>query len=369
MKKISELWNTHGKPDEKSVQCHVCAHHCIIPSDKQGFCRTRQNIDGVLYTLIYGSAISPGSVDPIEKKPLYHFHPNSKAFSIATIGCNLRCKHCQNWHISKSYPDSNGELALYAEKDKKDLNARSFPLTFITPEQVISQAIRTKSDVIAYTYNEPLIWFEFVKDTSILARENGIKNVLVTGGYSSDEANKEYIKFIDAANIDIKGFSNRFYKKIVGVPDFKPVLDTAKFFNDNGVHVEITNLIIPNENDDMDEIQALIDWVFKELGPDIPLHFSAYHPSYHINHPRTPSTVLRKAWKLATDTGLNYVYMGNVLSNEGQNTNCPKCGEILIQRSGYRIKQTGLTTKNTCGNCGESIRIIGSFLNSERKFF
>jgi pyruvate formate lyase activating enzyme len=355
MRKLAELWESIGDPEEKKVQCHVCAHHCIIASGKRGFCLTRENIDGILFTLIYGSCISSGSVDPVEKKPLYHFYPGSSAFSIATVGCSLRCKHCQNWELSKSFPNSEGTIAEFSEKDQSRHYARSFPLRYMSPELVVERALRSGSRSIAYTYNEPLIWFEFVRETSLLAHQAGLKNVLVTSGYSSLEANEQLIQYIDAANIDIKGFTTAFYKKLIGISSFQPVLDTCVFFKEHGVHVEITNLIIPEENDNLEEIRELVIWIRENLGKDTPLHFSAYHPMYEIDHPRTPSNILTEAWRLAKEEGLQYVFMGNVSVPHGSNTVCPKCGELLIQREGYRIAKKNLTDENRCGKCGEKI--------------
>ncbi|RLI61525.1 MAG: hypothetical protein DRO88_12945, partial [Promethearchaeia archaeon] len=242
MKKIAELWEPYGDPDEKTVKCNVCAHYCLIKPNKRGFCQTRINLDGTLYTLDYGALISPGSNDPIEKKPLYHFWPGTRAFSIATIGCNFRCMQCQNWEISQSYPSEDGKKALFTQKDQRDFGVRSFLLTEMTPEEVISRVQKSNSTSIAYTYNEPTIWFEFVRDTSLLAHQAGIQNVLVSNGYSSPEANSYFVKFIDAANIDIKSINDSFYKKIVGVPSVKSVLDTCIYFKNHGVHLEITNL-------------------------------------------------------------------------------------------------------------------------------
>lgn len=369
MKKKAELWESIGDSEERKVQCHVCAHHCIIKPNSLGICKTRQNIDGTLYTLVYGSLISHGTVDPIEKKPLYHFYPNSGAFSIATIGCNLMCKHCQNWQISRSFPDNNGKIAQFCEADKQEFNAHNFHLTELLPEQVVKRAKQSGSKIIAYTYNEPLIWYEFVRDTALLAKKEGLKNVLVTGGYSSEVANEQYVKFIDAVNIDIKGFTNKFYQKYVGVPNFKPVLDTAIYFKEHGMHVEITNLIIPNENDNFIDIQQMVEWIFTQLGKDTPLHFSAYHPEYRTKEPSTSPKILMKAYDLAKDVGLNYVYIGNMVTAKGNSTICPNCGAEIIRRNGYHIQNINLSDQNTCRKCNNEIAIKGNFSTSSRSFF
>jgi pyruvate formate lyase activating enzyme len=360
MRKIAELWEKVEPEIEKKVKCKVCAHYCVIPPGKRGFCRTRENIDGQLYTLVYGAAIHGGSNDPVEKKPLYHFYPGSTTFSIATIGCNFRCKHCQNWDISQAFPDKDGVGAEFSAQDAE--NASTLRLSSLTPEEVVNRAKRMHSKSISYTYNEPTIWFEFVKDCARLAHEAGLKNILVTNGFSSPESNQEFVRFIDAANVDIKAFTDRFYQKVVGVPSFQPVLETCKFFKQHGVHIEITNLIIPNENDDLDEIKNLVLWVRDNLGKDTPLHFSAYYPRYRMRQPPTSGNILTQAWKLAIDNGLEFVYMGNVRSDEGSHTKCPHCHSVLIERFGYQVKNLGINPERKCKKCGESIPVIGEII-------
>ena len=255
------------------------------------------------------------------------------------------------------------------QKDQKRFGARSFPLTLMTPEQIVSKVKRSKSRSIAYTYNEPTIWYEFVKDTAILAKKQGIKNILVSNGYSSAEANREYIKFIDAANIDIKSFSNDFYKEIVGVSSIKPVLETAEFFYKNGIHIELTTLIIPNKNDKESEILELIQWVINKLGPEVPLHFSAYRPMYRMDEPSTSSVILDRCYEIAKNEGLQNVFLGNIYSKNGNNTICPSCGATLVHRSGYSISNKNLTIDNTCKKCHSKISIRGEFSTSKGRFF
>jgi pyruvate formate lyase activating enzyme len=358
MRKEARLWEKISD-ETKKVKCNVCSHYCVISPGKRGICHTRENVDGILYTLIYGSAIHRGSVDPIEKKPLYHFWPGSYAYSIATIGCNFKCKHCQNWEISQAIPDNNGQKAEFSTEDQS--RARPFTLTELTPDAVVKLALKTGSKSIAYTYNEPTIWFEFMEDCAKLAKQKGIKNILVTNGYSSPEANQRFIQYIDAANIDIKAFTNEFYKRIVGIPSLQPVLDTAKFFKDNDLHVEITNLIIPNENDNLEDIGKMIDWIGENLGSETPLHFSAYRPEYRLSQPRTPSKILMDAWKLAKNRGMYNVFVGNVLVHEGNNSFCSNCGETLVERQGYCIKNRNLTKTESCKNCEQISSIIGYF--------
>jgi pyruvate formate lyase activating enzyme len=361
MRKLAALWEEYGDKEKKVVKCKICAHYCIIAPEMRGICKTRENFDGKLYSLVYNSCISRGSVDPVEKKPLYHFWPGSEAFSIATVGCNFHCKHCQNWEISQSSPDIDGNIAHFSQKDRDQLGARSFPLTVMSPEQVIKRTLRSGSKSIAYTYNEPTIWFEFIRDTALLAHKSDIKNILVTNGYSSIESNQEYIKFIDAANIDIKSFSNEFYKKIVGVPSLQPVLETAMFFKQNGIHLELTYLIIPTKNDSLEEITKMVDWMVANLGVDIPLHFSAYRPMYRLNQPQTSSQILFSAYEIAKKAGLHYVFIGNLVSDKGGNTYCPNCEELIIQRHGYHILNKNLTKNNTCKICGSEVLIKGEF--------
>ncbi len=361
MKKLAELWEKIDTDEKKKVKCKICSHYCIISPGKRGFCNTRENIGGILYTLVYGSCISKGSIDPIEKKPLYHFWPSSEVYSIATIGCNFRCKHCQNWEISQSYPDLNGSIAEFSVKDKTKFGIQKFNLIEMSPSEIVTRAKYFGSKSIAYTYNEPGIWFEFVKDTGILAKQEGIKNILVTNGYTSKESNSEYIKFIDAVNIDFKAFSNEFYKKIVGISNFQPILDTAEFFKKNNIHVEITNLIIPNENDDLSEIKEMIQWIKFHLGVNTPLHFSAYRPMYRLNQPSTGHNILMDAYNLAKQVGLNNVYIGNMMMEQGSHTMCPNCNAIVIERHGYNIISKNLSKDNRCKKCGTKISIIGEF--------
>lgn len=359
MKKIAQLWEPIGDPEKKEVVCKICAHYCHILPNKRGICKTRMNVDGSLYSLIYGSCISRGSNDPIEKKPLYHFWPGSKAFSVATIGCNFHCKQCQNWEISQSHPDEDGKTANFSNRDQSDFGIQSFSLVHMAPEEVIHNAKRFKSKSIAYTYNEPTIWFEFLKDTALLAKKEDINNILVTNGYSSKEANGEYVRFIDAANVDIKSIEDSFYKKIVGVSSVQPVLNTCKFFKNHGIHLEITNLIIPGENDSPEQISKLIEWVFNNLGSDTPLHFSAYTPRYRLTNQPTPVKILNYAWQKAKEVGMKYVYIGNVHVKDGNNTLCPKCGNLVIERHGYHVKSVGITSNQICSKCGQSLNIIG----------
>ncbi|MFW9873412.1 MAG: AmmeMemoRadiSam system radical SAM enzyme [Candidatus Thorarchaeota archaeon] len=347
MKKLARLWD---KLDNKNVKCHVCANECVITPGKVGICRTRKNFGGKLYTLIYGSMISPGSLDPIEKKPLFNFWPGATAYSIASIGCSFRCLNCQNWSISQACPTDDGREGYY---DFEDFLDRQISLVETTPEELKNWILQSKAETLAYTYNEPLIWHEWILDTIKLLRNEGIKTILVTNGFSTPEASKELIEAgIDAANIDIKGITDDFYKKICGARSVKPVLDTTKRFKENGIHVEITNLIIPGINDDMEDIKKLCKWVVENLGKNIPLHFSAYHPDFKMpSKERTPYETLEIAYQIAKNEGLYYTYIGNILQSEGSNTYCPNCKNLIIGRSGFNITKINITDGNLCPNC------------------
>jgi len=354
MKKEAVLYE---KLSDKKVKCNVCARRCIINDGKRGNCGTRKNENGILYTLVYGSLISRGSIDPVEKKPLYNYWPGHGIYSIATVGCNFHCKHCQNWEISQTYPNENGTIAICEEGGWRGQN---FPLVELMPEDIIRLIKKSGSNLLAFTYNEPLIWHEYVIDLATLAKEEGIKSVLVTNGYSTPEASAELVKVIDAANIDIKAFNDEFYKKIVTVPNFQPVLDTSIYWKRNGMHIEITNLIIPNENDNFEEIRNMCKWINKNLGELTPLHFSAYHPDYKLQeYNPTPVSTLEQAYDIAKEEGLKYVYIGNVSSSKGNDSFCPKCGELLIKRYGWSIEKINLTKDNKCPNCNAETGIQG----------
>jgi pyruvate formate lyase activating enzyme len=346
--------------EDKKVHCHVCANECIIHVGKLGICRTRKNFDGKLYTLIYGSLISSGSLDPIEKKPLFNFWPGATAYSIASIGCSFKCQNCQNWNISQANPSDNGKDGTY---DLKGLENRSISLIEMTPQELVESVIKSGAQTLAYTYNEPLIWHEWIMDTAALLKKENIKTILVTNGYSTPEAIKELVEVgIDAANIDIKSMSDEFYKKICGVRSVQPVLDTAKEFVSKGIHVEITNLIIPGLNDSEDEIKQLSHWMVKNLGKDTPLHFSAYHPDFKApSKESTPYETLNLAYEIAKGIGLNFVYIGNIHHEKGSNTYCPNCSHLILGRSGYRFTKIDITDDHKCPNCNYdlSTAIIG----------
>ena len=368
MKYKAKLWD---KLDNNKAKCHVCANECVIMPGKVGICRTRKNIDGEVFSLIYGSLISSGSLDPIEKKPLYNFWPGATAYSIASIGCSFRCQNCQNWSISQANPTDDGKNGYFDFEEAKD---RRISLVEMTPEQLVKRVIKSGAKSLAYTYNEPLIWHEWILDTAKLLKKEDIKTILVTNGYSTPEASEELIEIgIDAANIDIKAMSDEFYKKMCGVKSVQPVLDTAKKFKINGVHVEITNLIIPEWNDSRDDIKKLCDWVVDNLGKDTPTHFSAYHPDFKMpSTKRTPYETLDMAYKIAKDSGLFFPYIGNINYEKGSNTNCPNCGHLLLGRRGYSFTAINVTDDNKCPNCAYELKddIIGEInKNPSHRFF
>lgn len=323
-------WKKH---ENSTVQCFLCPRKCIIEDNKTGFCGVRQNKKGKLYSLVYGKATGL-QIDPIEKKPLYHFLPGSAAFSIGTVGCNLVCQHCQNWATSQAKP---GEWKAYE----------------ITPEEAVQKAKEEHCETIAYTYNEPTIFGEYVKDTAKLAHKKGIKNVLVTNGFTGEEARLDFCKYIDAANVDLKAFDNEFYKKYSGAW-LEPVLESLKTYKKKGVWLEITNLIIPTLNDDMEKIKEMILWIRENLGRDVPLHFSAFYPSYKLQDlPATSAATLIEARRTAKEMGINNVYIGNVVTTEEENTYCPKCKELVVERMNFTILQNKI--KNSKCPCGEKI--------------
>jgi pyruvate formate lyase activating enzyme len=316
------------------VQCLLCKKECQLVEGQRGDCRVRINIGGKLTTLVYGKPCAV-HVDPIEKKPIFHMLPGSRAFSIATAGCNLHCKFCQNWEISQRDPE---------ETVNHDL----------PPAEVVKTAQRTDCRSIAYTYSEPLVFYEYTLDSSKLAQVQGIKNILVTAGFINKDPLLELCKYTDAANVDLKGFTEEYYKKICA-GELKPVLETLKTMNEQGVWLEITNLVVPTLNDDLELIGRMCDWIVDNLGPEVPLHFSRFWPMYKLkNLPPTPVEVITQAREMAMKKGLYYVYVGNVPGHEGNNTYCPRCKQIVIGRIGYMIKKYDIIN-NTCGKCGFKI--------------
>jgi pyruvate formate lyase activating enzyme len=324
----------YEKLEKNTVQCHLCPRHCVIPPGKRGFCGVRENRDGALYALSYGKLVAV-HVDPIEKKPLFHFLPGSPVFSIATAGCNLRCKFCQNWDISQK-------------------TTEEVQYTYIEPADLIKEVKASGSKIIAYTYTEPVIFYEYMLETAKLARAEGIKNVMHSSGYVNEEPLRQLARYLDGANIDLKGFCDDYYVKMSeGTLD--PVLKSLKVLKSEGVHLEITNLVVPGYNDDDENIRKMCQWIKDNLGAGTPLHFSRFWPLYKLTalNP-TPVTTLEKARRIATEVGLRYVYIGNLSAHEAENTYCPKCKKVLIRRIGYTILENNLK-EGKCKFCGEEI--------------
>jgi pyruvate formate lyase activating enzyme len=320
----------YEKLQKMKVKCFLCEHHCIINDGKRGICGVRENTGGTLYSLVYGKLISM-NIDPIEKKPLFHFYPGSTSMSVATAGCNFKCKHCQNYEISQ-YPRKH----------------TSIPGENVSPEQVVNAAVKAGCKSISYTYTEPTIFFEFAYDCARLAHERGIKNVFVSNGYTSPEAVKKIAPYLDGNDIDLKG-SDEFYRNICGAR-LKPVLDTITLMKELGVWVEVTTLIIPSHNDSEESLTSIIEFI-KSVDTAIPWHVSQFYPTFELlDQPRTPVETLRWAREKGLKKGLKYVYEGNVPGEGGENTYCPECGELLIERFGYQIVQHKIE-KGICFKC------------------
>lgn len=316
------------------VKCELCPHGCTLQHNQTGICRVRTCKHGKLYTLAYGNPCAV-HIDPIEKKPLYHFLPGSKAFSIATAGCNLRCLNCQNWTISQRSP----------------LETKNYDLM---PQQVVENALRYSCKSIAYTYSEPVVFYEYMYDTSKIAKEKGIKNVWITAGYINEYPLKKLCEVIDAANVDLKSFSNEIYKKLNG-GTLKPVLRTLEILKEKKVWFEITNLVIPEWTDDLNMIREMVKYLVRKGFENYPLHFSRFFPMYKLsNLYPTPIEILKKARKIALEEGMKFVYIGNVPNIDAQNTYCPNCNKIIIKRKGYKILENNIIN-GKCKFCNYTI--------------
>ncbi|WP_026487414.1 AmmeMemoRadiSam system radical SAM enzyme [Caldanaerobius polysaccharolyticus] len=315
--------------EDKVVQCELCPHRCRIRESAYGICGVRRNLDGDLIAESYGK-ITGIAMDPVEKKPLYHFYPGKYILSIGSFGCNLKCSFCQNWHISQKRAD----------------------FRLISPEELVSIAEMQEGNVgIAYTYNEPSVGYEYVYECAQLAKQRGLKNVMVTNGYISIQPLNDILQYVDAMNIDVKSFSDEYYKKLCGgkLNDVIKSVETAYA----RCHVELTTLIVTGENDDLKEIKELAKWV-ASIDRDIPLHFTRYYPAYKMKNPATPVETLLKAYQIGKEY-LNYVYIGNVVGID-RNTYCPECGNLLIKRMDW-VEVEGITDEKKCSRCGKNIKI------------
>lgn len=323
----------YSKQKDNIVKCELCPRLCLINPGNRGLCSVRQNIDGKLFSIVYAKPCAV-HVDPIEKKPLYHFIPGARAFSIATIGCNFFCSFCQNWQISQARAE-----AISENFDE------------VLPKKVVEQCKKEKCDVISYTYTEPTIFYEYMLDTARIAKKAGIKNTIVSNGYINERPLRELCKFIDGANIDLKGFTEEFYRKNCQ-GRLEPVLQTLKILKEEGVWLEITNLVIPGSNDNFKKIEEMCKWIAENLGRDVPLHFSRFHPDYKITDSiATPMETLEKARKIA-EKYLDYVYIGNIIGES--NTICPKCKSVNIRRSMLNLIENKLVN-GKCFKCNSKI--------------
>jgi len=326
--------------DKGKVRCNLCYHRCIIKEGSYGICGVRKNTGGTLFTLVYDKIIA-AHVDPIEKKPLFQFYPGSKAYSIATVGCNFTCKHCQNADISQFTQERKGHIIGDT----------------ISPEDIVRDAEHSGCTSIAYTYTEPTIFFELCFDTSALAHTKGIKNVFVSNGYMTPETLKEISPYLDGINIDLKAFTESFYKEICGAR-LEPVLSTIKLARDLGIWVEVTTLVIPTLNDSAGELKQIAEFI-KGVAPDIPWHISQFYPTYQLTQlPRTPVETLHLARDIGIQAGLHYVYEGNVPGRGNENTYCHSCGKLLIERWGYSIKKNTVED-GRCPSCKSSVAGVG----------
>ncbi|NPA48711.1 MAG: AmmeMemoRadiSam system radical SAM enzyme [Thermodesulfobacteria bacterium] len=327
----------YEKLEDGLVKCNLCNHHCKIPPGKFGICHVRYNENGVLYSLVYGKIIAK-HVDPIEKKPLFHFLPGSRSYSIGTVGCNFQCDFCQNFEISQ-YPRLEGRVI------GED----------VTPEEVVEGALATSSQSISYTYNEPTIFFEFAYDCARLATQRGLRNVFVSNGYMTTEALDTIHPHLHAANVDLKAFREEFYRKHCKAR-LAPVLETLKHLKKLNVWLEVTTLIIPGENDDPQELRDIVRFIRDELGPETPWHVTRFYPRYQLlTRPATPVETLRLAYRIGKEEGLRYVYTGNVPGEEGENTYCWQCNALLIERYGFMVTSYRITPEGTCPECGAKI--------------
>jgi pyruvate formate lyase activating enzyme len=324
----------YEKLEHKKIRCKLCPRECVIDDRERGYCGVRENREGTYYTLVYARPCTY-HVDPVEKKPLFHFHPGSLAFSIATAGCNVNCKFCQNWQISQVRPEK----------------VRSI---YMPPKDVARLANEYQCVSIAYTYSEPVIFYEYMEDTVVAGHEKNVKSVVITAGYISQKPLIELCKKVDAIKVDLKAFSEKYYREIVN-GELKPVLDGLVTMRKMGVWTEIVYLVVPTLNDSDDEFKGLSRWIKKYLGSDIPVHFTRFHPQYLLkNLPPTPLKTLERAKEIADAEGLNYVYIGNVPGHPAENTYCPKCGKVLIERIGFTIKKLNLQNGH-CKYCKHKI--------------
>jgi pyruvate formate lyase activating enzyme len=330
------MW--YKKLSDERVRCDLCNHRCVINNGKRGICGVRENKEGTLFSLVYGKVIA-SHVDPIEKKPLFHFYPGSYSFSIATVGCNFKCTHCQNSEISQMPIDNNRIMG-------QD----------ILPEKIVELALSGNCQSISYTYTEPTVFMEYALDVAKIAKDKGLKNVYVTNGYMTEEVLNEIYPYMDAANVDLKGFTEEHYQNVCGAR-LKPIMDTIRLMKQLGVWIELTTLIIPTINDSEDDIRRLAEFIVS-IGREIPWHVSRFHPTYKMNNLQpTPVRSVIKARQIGLEVGLRYVYTGNIQGDDGENTYCYSCGKSLIERHGYNIGHVHIKGSK-CYFCGADVDMV-----------
>lgn len=339
--------------EDQRVRCTLCPHFCLIAPEHRGACGVRLNRGGKLYTLVADRVVSQ-EVDPIEKKPLFHFLPGSRAYSIATVGCNFRCLYCQNWPISqwpKKQPAESVEVLCPMMADNERILMEQ---TAVTPESIVTSAQALGCASIAYTYTEPTIFFELALETAKVARVAGLKNIFVTNGFITEEPLRLIAPYLDAANIDLKGFRDSFYKRVCGAP-LQPVLDAIRLYKDLGVWIELTTLLIPGRNDEDAELRDLAGFIKTDLGDEVPWHISRFFPAYKMRTvPCTPIETLRRAADIGRDAGLQYVYLGNVFEERGEDTHCPACKTLLLRRDGLLMVENRITG-GACPSCRKPV--------------
>jgi len=337
----------YEKLKNKAVRCQACAHGCVIAPGRRGFCGVRENQNGKLYSLVYGKAVAI-NIDPIEKKPFFHWLPGSYSLSVATVGCNFKCLHCQNYDISQMPRDFNGQII--GEE--------------MSPEEIVKLAIKNNLPSISYTYTEPTIFLEYALETMKLAKKKGLKNNWVTNGYMTKETLKLVSPYLDAANVDLKFFRDDLYQENSGAR-LQPVLDSLRWIKkpprcgsgQDKIWVEVTTLVIPGYTDQGNQFEEIAKFIKKELGPETPWHISRFYPAYKmLDVPPTPPETIYQAYEIGKKIGLKYVYAGNLPGNQKENTYCPNCGELNIKRIGYEIER--LDKDGKCRKCGESINLI-----------
>lgn len=331
--RVAQLWDSL---DAGSVKCRLCSHRCRVPEGAAGFCGVRENRGGTLHTLVYGLLVAQ-NVDPIEKKPLFHFLPGSFSYSVATAGCNFRCAHCQNFQISQVQRDEG-----------------KIPGRFVSPEEVVREARGARCASISYTYTEPTVYFEYALDCMKLARKGDLRNAFVTNGYMTSDAIEAALPYLDAANVDLKAMRDSFYRDVCGAR-LEPVLESIRTLWERGVWLEVTTLIIPHRNDSAEELRDIARFLVS-VSPDVPWHVSGFYPTYHLTaEPPTPVSTLDRARAIGLEEGLRYVYMGNRPGRGGEETRCPGCGRVVLERLGFSVVASALASGGTCAGCGAHI--------------